>query len=175
MIMKRTILSIGCFLLIFTYSGIAQDSAIKVRLSVIMVKNESEARLVLKALFSGADFAKLARQYSVGPKPDQAGDVGYMASGEVAEGFKSALEKLKIGEHSNVIPTSQGYFIIKKTDERSASELEAKTKKEDEQYKPVNPSVKNTTLAQKTVVGDTTTVNLTFDINNYKNLFKYSH
>ncbi|HEX5353409.1 MAG TPA: SurA N-terminal domain-containing protein [Rhodanobacteraceae bacterium] len=67
----------------------------------------------------GADFAKLAEQYSddLGSKR-QGGDLGWLSKGDAGPGFQAALDKLKKGEVSEPVPTPDGYHIIDLRDVR---------------------------------------------------------
>ena len=67
----------------------------------------------------GADFAKLAEQYSddLGSKR-QGGDLGWLSKGDAGPEFQAALDKLKKGEVSDPVLTSDGYHIIDVRDMR---------------------------------------------------------
>jgi len=94
------------------------------RISAILTKTETEAQEVLRKLNGQADFAKLAKQYSVGPGKESGGDLGYFTSGDLMPELNAAAEGLAVGRHSDIIKTNIGFFIIKKTDEKSPVELE---------------------------------------------------
>ncbi|HEY9110759.1 MAG TPA: SurA N-terminal domain-containing protein [Rhodanobacteraceae bacterium] len=66
-----------------------------------------------------ADFAKLAEQYSddLGSKR-QGGDLGWLSKGDAGPEFQVALDKLKKGEISDPVLTSDGYHIIDVRDVR---------------------------------------------------------
>lgn len=93
------------------------------RISIILVKTKPEAQKILQKLGAGADFAELARQYSIGPGKKEGGDVGYFAPGSMMEELNAVALNLKIGDYSGVVETSKGYFILMKADEKSPSEL----------------------------------------------------
>ncbi|MGH8147306.1 MAG: SurA N-terminal domain-containing protein [Rhodanobacteraceae bacterium] len=61
----------------------------------------------------GADFAKLAKQYSddLGSK-NQGGELGWLQKGDAGPKFQAALDKLKQGEVSAPVLTPEGYHII---------------------------------------------------------------
>lgn len=61
----------------------------------------------------GADFAKIAEQYSddLGSKR-QGGDLGWLQKGDAGPEFQAALDKLQKGEVSGPVLTSDGYHII---------------------------------------------------------------
>ncbi len=67
----------------------------------------------------GADFAKLAEQYSddLGSKR-QGGDLGWLQKGDAGPEFQAALDKMKKGEISGPVLTSEGYEIIDLRDVR---------------------------------------------------------
>lgn len=67
----------------------------------------------------GADFAKLAEQYSddLGSKR-QGGDLGWLQKGDAGPEFQAALDKMKKGEISPPVLTSDGYHIIDLRDVR---------------------------------------------------------
>ncbi len=73
----------------------------------------------------GADFAKLAEEYSddLGSKR-QGGDLGWVQQGDTGPKFQAALEKLKAGDISEPVLTSDGYHII---DLRNVREGHTKT------------------------------------------------
>ena len=86
---------------------------------MILVKSKSIAQEILLKLEDGADFAELARQHSVGPGKDKGGDVGYLAPGDMMEPLDSVSMNLKLGQYSGIIETSDGYYIIVKTDDKT--------------------------------------------------------
>lgn len=67
----------------------------------------------------GADFAKLAERYSddLGSKR-QGGDLGWLQQGDAGPEFQAALDKMKKGEISDPVLTSDGYHIIDLRDVR---------------------------------------------------------
>lgn len=67
----------------------------------------------------GADFAKLAEQYSddLGSRR-QGGDLGWLSKGDAGPEFQAALDKLKKGGISDPVLTSDGYHIIDVRDVR---------------------------------------------------------
>lgn len=71
---------------------------------------------------SGADFAKLAEEYSddLGSKR-QGGDLGWLQKGDAGPEFQAALDKMTKGEISSPVLTSDGYHIIDLRDLRDGS------------------------------------------------------
>jgi uncharacterized RDD family membrane protein YckC len=95
---------------------LASDSIQVIRLSAILVSNESLAKELAERISHGEDFAKLASNYSEYPNAPPDGDLGFIALADVTEPMKSWTMSLQVGGTSNVISTDNGYLILKKTD-----------------------------------------------------------
>jgi tetratricopeptide (TPR) repeat protein len=91
------------------------DEKTKMHISAILVKTKTEAQEILQKLNSGANFSELAKQYSIGPGKEKGGDLGYFAPGDMMKELNDVAVKLKVGQCSGIIETSDGYFVIKKT------------------------------------------------------------
>jgi parvulin-like peptidyl-prolyl isomerase len=89
-----------------------------VRISIILVKTEDEAKEILKKVQEGEDFAGLARRYSKDSSAEKGGDFGFRAKKALRKEFADAAFSMKTGEISSPIKTGDGYFIIKVTDYR---------------------------------------------------------
>ena len=90
-----------------------------IRASHILVDSELIAIKVQEDLKYGANFADLAREYSLDiPTKDKGGDLGYFAKGELVPAFEQACEKLEAGEVSDIVKTDLGYHIIKIFDKK---------------------------------------------------------
>ncbi len=76
------------------------------------------ARDVMNRLKGGADFAKLAREYSKGPAAPEGGDLGFIATEELSPQIETATRGLKPGEVTELIKSPAGYFILKLVDTR---------------------------------------------------------
>jgi peptidyl-prolyl cis-trans isomerase SurA len=66
----------------------------------------------------GEDFAKLAREYSKGPAVADGGDIGYIATEELAPYIAAAVRDLKPNDVSEVVRASTGFYIVKVIDTR---------------------------------------------------------
>ena len=87
-------------------------------------------------------FETLARVYSEDYKTRaDGGDLGYFKRGTMAPEFEDAAFKLKKGEVSKVVKTSQGYHIIKLEDRRPAH---------DETLEEASPDIKEKLLDERT-------------------------
>jgi peptidyl-prolyl cis-trans isomerase C len=86
----------------------------------ILVKDEKTATDIIKKLESGADFMKLARDFSIDKGSAQnGGDIGYFQKDEMVPEFAEAAFALKTGEYTKKpVKTQFGYHIIKVDDRR---------------------------------------------------------
>jgi peptidyl-prolyl cis-trans isomerase SurA len=71
---------------------------------------------VMARLRGGADFSKVAREHSKGPAAQEGGDLGYIATSELAPPIEAATRGLKPNEMTDLIKTPAGYFILKVLD-----------------------------------------------------------
>lgn len=91
----------------------------EVRASHILVQTEKAARAIIKELGGGADFAKLAKEKSIGPSKARGGDLGFFARNRMVKPFADAAYAMKKGEVSKEpVKTRFGYHVIKVTDRR---------------------------------------------------------
>jgi len=89
-----------------------------VRISVITVKSEDEAKEILNKAKKGEDFAELAMKYSQGPAAKKGGDFGYRAKKGLRKDFADVAFSMKVGEVSGLIKAGDEYSIIKMTDHK---------------------------------------------------------
>ncbi|MGE7780253.1 peptidylprolyl isomerase [Peribacillus sp. NPDC097264] len=127
-----------------------KDQYTKVRTSHILVKNESDAKIVDEELKKGNDFTELAKKQSTDKvSASQGGDLGYLSgrSQELDPTFLAAAMKLKKGEVSEPVKTLFGYHIIKVTDrkEKPLSEVEDQIKQTlmEKDAKPIQEVLNN--------------------------------
>jgi len=80
----------------------------------ILVSDPAQADDILHQLQSGADFAQLARQYSLDPSTKESGgDLGFFPRGTlVVPEVEDAAFALSVGQISSVISTPMGYHIV---------------------------------------------------------------
>jgi peptidyl-prolyl cis-trans isomerase C len=76
-----------------------------------------------KATAPGADFAKIAEEYSNGPSKAKGGDIGIFTADRMAEEFSAAAFALEPGQVSEPVKTKFGYHIIKVSGKWPAGEL----------------------------------------------------
>ena len=102
-----------------------------VRISIILVKTEDEAKEILKKAQEGEDFDELARKYSKASSARRGGDFGFRAKQALRKAFADIAFSMKKGDVSDPIKTDEGFYLIKVTDrqeERSATFDEVKPK-----------------------------------------------
>lgn len=102
-----------------TVAGLAEREEVHAR--HILVKTEDEAKMVIKELGKGGDFAELAKTKSTGPSGPNGGDLGFFGKGQMVPAFEKAAFAMKKGEVSgDPIKTQFGYHVIKVEDRRKA-------------------------------------------------------
>ncbi len=86
----------------------------KIKAAHILVKL-SQALKILEELEKGADFGKLARQYSTCPSGKRGGNLGSFGRGQMVKPFEQAAFALKVGETTKEpMKTQFGYHVIKR-------------------------------------------------------------
>lgn len=91
----------------------------KIDISHILLPTETEAEDALKRIKSGENFSDLAKEVSIDPESNiRGGFMGSFRKTELLPEFRDVVSELKVGEVSNVVSTSYGYHILKKTGER---------------------------------------------------------
>src|SRR5689334_16377481 len=102
----------------------------QVRASHILLKTEGkddatvkkQAEDLLAKVKAGADFAKLATQYSEDTASKvKGGDLDFFPKGQMVPEFDKVAFSLKPGEISDVVKSQFGYHIIKVTDKKPAA------------------------------------------------------
>jgi parvulin-like peptidyl-prolyl isomerase len=90
------------------------------RVAHILVKDQKTAQQLLAQVQGGADFAALAKKYSIDPgSKAKGGDLGFPSTPYVKE-FQAAVDQLtKPGQISAIIKTTYGFHIIKLIETRA--------------------------------------------------------
>ena len=86
----------------------------KVRCAHILIKTESEAKVILERIKKGDKFANIATQVSLCPSGKRGGDLGAFGRGMMVKEFENAAFALKKAEISAIVKTKFGYHIIKR-------------------------------------------------------------
>lgn len=76
----------------------------------------ARAQECLEKVRAGADFNDLVNEYSDEPgAPQRQGDLGSFKRGTMVQSFSDAAFSLKVGEVSDIVETSYGFHVIKRT------------------------------------------------------------
>ena len=94
-----------------------------VRLGVITLGTEEEAKAVLKRLSAGEDFAAAAKAVSIDKYRDSGGDAGIVAKSEKLPEYIRAAFYLQEGSLSDVIRCQDGYCVLKAVSKSSPKTL----------------------------------------------------
>ncbi len=78
------------------------------------------AQKIHQQLKEGADFSKLATDFSRGPGSDQGGDLGKIEIEDMLPSMRAAVEKLKPGEISKPVALPDNYVIFQRVVEQAA-------------------------------------------------------
>lgn len=73
----------------------------------------AKAESIRKQLLDGADFGKLARQYSDDDSKSQGGELGDFSRGEMIDPIQNAIDHMKVGDISEPVQTEHGFHIVK--------------------------------------------------------------
>ena len=85
----------------------------------ILVKTDAEAKSVIAELDKGADFATLAKKYSIDPGAGSGGDLGYFGHDDMVKEFADAAFALPAGQYTKTpVKTEFGWHVIKVEDHR---------------------------------------------------------
>lgn len=79
----------------------------------ILVKTESEAKVILFDLKRGANFEEIAKEKSTCPSGKKGGDLGWFGRGQMVKEFEDAAFSTPAGNISGIVKTQFGYHIIK--------------------------------------------------------------
>jgi peptidyl-prolyl cis-trans isomerase C len=85
----------------------------RVHVAQIVVREREKADAILKRLMRGEDFAKVAREESIGPEATTGGDLGFVSQGIMPEEIDAAIFSQRPGEIGPVIRSPFGYHIFK--------------------------------------------------------------
>jgi parvulin-like peptidyl-prolyl isomerase len=84
-----------------------------------VIKTQEQMQQILAQLREKANFAELAQQHS--DCPENGGDLGYFARGQMVQEFEDVVFNLETGEISNIFQTDFGFHIARLIDRRPPS------------------------------------------------------
>ncbi|WP_274620400.1 peptidylprolyl isomerase PpiC [Colwellia maritima] len=79
----------------------------------ILVKTEQEALVLKEKLDKGADFAQLAKKFSICPSKKKGGDLGEFRRGQMVKAFDDVVFKKELLKVHGPVKTKFGYHLIK--------------------------------------------------------------
>lgn len=97
----------------------------------IVVREQARADELKIRLDMGADFSKLASEFSIGPEATRGGDLGFVGRGEMPDPIDDVIFRLHPGAVSNVIQSPYGYHIVKVAEIRPAGSLSFEESKQE--------------------------------------------
>lgn len=117
------------------------DQAFEYTLSHILFSNQkggpeaarARGETVLAKLKQGGNFEKLASENSEDPGFETGGLLGVFKTGEINPDLEKSIAKLSVGETTGVIPTRDGFHIVKVNKKRLISD--PRTEKERDQIR----------------------------------------
>ncbi|MBK1716929.1 peptidylprolyl isomerase [Thiocystis violacea] len=87
----------------------------------ILVKEEDEAKKLIKQLDKGTDFTELAKKNSLGPTGKEGGELGWFDPSQMVAPFSEAIAKLKPGTYTKEpVHTQFGWHVIELQETRKA-------------------------------------------------------
>jgi len=87
----------------------------------ILVKDEAEAKQIIKELDKKADFAELAKKHSLGPTGKNGGELDWFDDSQMVKPFSDAVATMKPGTHSKEpVQTQFGWHVIELQETRTA-------------------------------------------------------
>jgi peptidyl-prolyl cis-trans isomerase C len=78
----------------------------------ILVDSEEQCQELIRQLENGADFERLAAEYSTCPSGQSGGDLGEFSQGQMVPEFDQVVFHEAIGEIHGPVATQFGYHII---------------------------------------------------------------
>lgn len=79
----------------------------------VLVKERSVADALIEMLGEGADFAELAKNYSLDTTADNGGDLGWFGPGRMLQPFEDAAMALPVGTYTETpVRTQYGWHVI---------------------------------------------------------------
>ena len=92
-------------------------------------RSKKKIEMIQKRFFNGEKFSTLARNYSDSGNASSGGDLGWRRISEVPRMFLEELEMVNKGEISNVIDTSNGYYLFYLEDKKEMDNVEIEERK----------------------------------------------
>lgn len=99
-----------------TYFEVHKEEFEMISARHILTATEEEATRLQEQLSEGADFARLAQEYSLDPtSKDKGGDLGFFRRGELDPHLVEIAFQTEVGEVAPVVPTRFGFHLVQVT------------------------------------------------------------
>ena len=96
----------------------------EVRISLITVPDQAQAKAAIAEYKSGVDFSALAFKYSTDTRTRiEGGDLGYIGPTEQPEPFSSMIANTKVGDISEAFQSNEAWHVLKVEDRRQRPPL----------------------------------------------------
>ncbi len=79
----------------------------------ILVKSKEKCEEIKKKIEKGADFGKMARQFSICPSGKKGGDLGEFRKGQMVKQFDDVVFKQELYKVHGPVKTKFGFHLIK--------------------------------------------------------------
>lgn len=89
--------------------------------TTVKTKKKAAMDVYKKAVKKGADFAKLASEFSEGPTAKRGGDLGFFTKNRMVPAFADAAFAAKVGMITKPVRTEFGFHVIKVVDHKDAA------------------------------------------------------
>ena len=93
------------------------------------LKAEKKISMIKNKFINGKKFSDLARNYSDSGNALTGGDLGWRKIGQIPKMFLKDLEKIDVGQISNVIESSNGYYLFYLEDKKEMENIEIEERK----------------------------------------------
>lgn len=93
-----------------------------IRVRQIIVKTHAEAEQLAKKISKGMPFEEAALQFSLGPKKEKGGDMGFIRRGELAGEVAQVCFGLPVGVISRPVSSQAGVHLFQVTEKRARQE-----------------------------------------------------
>ena len=107
------VLSLAAVSRVFSQRQTPAAQADTIAFRIIVVESEDAARRLLERLMNGENFVAVAKTESVDPSATNAGLVGPMPVADLRPQIRSVLERLRVGELSEIVRLPTGFGILK--------------------------------------------------------------
>ena len=100
------------------YDYYASGAADEITLRIIVVGSKEEAQQIFERLRQGENFVALAKQVSLDPSAERGGLLGRVALSSLRVELRNAVEKLAVGDVSEVVQIATGFAVCKAVAEK---------------------------------------------------------